>query len=126
MRPKGFKRIKINLCMNKHFIIVNPNSNSSKEAILYLKSQGISHSINSDLSDISSEIKDKIYDGFNDFIVVGGDGTINKFVNNLMKLSKNERKGIRMGIIPSGRANDLARNLGIPMDIKEAIKLAQD
>lgn len=52
-----------------------------------------------------------------DLIVVGGDGTINEVLNGIEDLSR-----VRLGIIPCGSGNDLARGLGIPKDVEQAWK----
>ncbi|MFP1784667.1 lipid kinase [Lonsdalea quercina] len=50
-------------------------------------------------------------------IVGGGDGTLNSASNALMET------GLPLGILPLGTANDLARTLGIPRDIKQAVEV---
>ena len=51
-------------------------------------------------------------------IVCGGDGTI---ASGALAV---EECGLPLGIIPMGTANDLARTLGIPMDLGEAADVA--
>lgn len=43
-------------------------------------------------------------------IVIGGDGTINGVINGIRDFSQ-----VRLGIVPAGSANDLAKGLGIPV-----------
>jgi YegS/Rv2252/BmrU family lipid kinase len=50
-------------------------------------------------------------------VAIGGDGTV-KMVAEIVKETP-----IKMGIIPAGSANGLARELGIPVDVNEAIKV---
>ena len=50
-------------------------------------------------------------------VAAGGDGTVRVVADGLAN------SGIPMGIVPSGTANLLARNLGIPMDEAEAIDI---
>lgn len=50
-------------------------------------------------------------------IVCGGDGTINAAARGLMQT------GLPAGILPMGTANDLARTLGIPTDLKAAAEI---
>ncbi len=107
--------------MHRYFIIVNPYSNNSKEVIYYLRKEGINYFISNQLDNLSESVKSGLKDGYRDFIICGGDGTVNKFVNVIMTLSKRERSLIRIGIVPSGRANDLARFLDIPFDTKKAL-----
>lgn len=58
-----------------------------------------------------------VREGFSIIVGVGGDGTMNEIVNGI------EDNEIICGIIPAGSGNGLARNLGIPMDVSQAIQL---
>lgn len=49
-------------------------------------------------------------------IAVGGDGTINRVVNEIVNAE------LRFGIIPTGSGNGLARELNIPLKIKSAVE----
>ncbi len=53
-------------------------------------------------------------------VAVGGDGTLNEVGSVLMGTS------VKMGIVPIGSGNGLARHLKIPLDAFEAINLAID
>ncbi|MBX2954196.1 MAG: diacylglycerol kinase [Leadbetterella sp.] len=55
--------------------------------------------------------------GVRDFVVAGGDGTVNEVAAVLMNTSA------RMGIIPSGSGNGLARDLGLPLDSEKAMEV---
>ncbi len=57
-------------------------------------------------------------EGFDYVAACGGDGTVNEVVNGLARKSKRPV----LGIIPAGTTNDLARALGIPLQIEEAAK----
>jgi YegS/Rv2252/BmrU family lipid kinase len=50
-------------------------------------------------------------------IAAGGDGTVNEIARTMVHTSST------LGIIPIGSGNGLARDLGIPMDMKKAIEL---
>jgi diacylglycerol kinase (ATP) len=50
-------------------------------------------------------------------VAVGGDGTVNEIARSLI------HTGTALGIVPCGSGNGLARHLGIPVNIKEAILL---
>lgn len=54
-------------------------------------------------------------DGFSLIIAVGGDGTVNEVAKGLL------HSQATMGIIPRGSGNGLARHLGIPMNISQAV-----
>jgi diacylglycerol kinase (ATP) len=51
-------------------------------------------------------------------VAVGGDGTV-KMVAEILK-----NKSIPLAIIPAGSANGMARELGIPLDVNEALEVA--
>lgn len=51
-------------------------------------------------------------------IVLGGDGTVNEALQGIADLSK-----VILGYIPTGSSNDLARDLGISKDPKQALEL---
>lgn len=55
-------------------------------------------------------------EGYTDAIAVGGDGTVNQVASAIQGTS------IRLGIVPIGSGNGLARSLGLSMDIEEVIK----
>lgn len=56
--------------------------------------------------------------GSTDVIVAGGDGTINEAIQGMVGTKA------RLGILPRGTANVLARELGLPMNLHEAIAIA--
>lgn len=57
--------------------------------------------------------------GYDLLLVAGGDGTLNEVVNGIMTLEKKPK----IGYIPTGTVNDVAHLLGIPRNVKKAIKL---
>lgn len=56
--------------------------------------------------------------GVERIVVVGGDGTLHEVVNGL-----DLPASPLLGIAPAGTGNDLARSLGIPLDVSEAIEI---
>src|SRR5262245_129082 len=50
-------------------------------------------------------------------VVAGGDGTLNAVAAGVMEAKR------PMGILPTGTANDLARTLGIPLDLEGALQV---
>lgn len=56
--------------------------------------------------------------GYTTIVAVGGDGTVNEVARGLIKVKKG-----KLGIIPGGTGNDMARSLGIPFDITKAIDM---
>ena len=63
---------------------------------------------------------DAVRRGLDMVIVAGGDGTVNETANTL----SNTRTVL--GIIPLGSGNGLARSLGIPQDVGEALRVIAD
>jgi diacylglycerol kinase (ATP) len=64
--------------------------------------------------DIATE---KVRQGMTTIVAVGGDGTINEVASALVNTH------CRLGIIPAGSGNGLARHLGIPLQVPEALQL---
>lgn len=56
-------------------------------------------------------------DGFDEVIVSGGDGTINEALQGLVGTK------VRLGILPRGTGNVLARELGLPLNVKGATQV---
>ncbi len=63
-----------------------------------------------------------VRDGFEPIIAAGGDGTIGDVVNGIARIRPETHLGT-VGILPLGTANDLAANLGIPLDLGEAARV---
>lgn len=109
--------------MPKHFtIIVNPKTNFSYKAIKYFDANYIDYITNREKRNLIEILQEKIKSGSLDFIICGGDGFINNFVNAFMELPSEKRLLIKVGIIPCGKANDLARALNVPFNIEDAFK----
>lgn len=106
-------------------LIVNPNANNGKASEVikkvskYLKSQAVEFLVyfSENGEDITNITKKLCKDGERQFIVVGGDGTLNHFVNGLIDPSKTN-----FGIIPAGKHNHFARYLNLPQKPIDAIK----
>ena len=64
--------------------------------------------------------KHSVMEGYDRIVAVGGDGTIYEVANGIAGCD------VVMGIIPSGTGNDLARTLGIPLNIEEALAVIID
>jgi diacylglycerol kinase (ATP) len=60
--------------------------------------------------------------GFSPIIAAGGDGAISEVVNGLYRADPQAVLG-PLGVLPLGTANDLAVNLGLPLDINEAARV---
>ena len=61
--------------------------------------------------------------GFDPIVAVGGDGTVHEVANGLLA----SRGAIpRLAVIPIGTGNDFARSVGIPTDLRAAVKVSAD
>jgi diacylglycerol kinase (ATP) len=59
--------------------------------------------------------KEGVEKGFTTIVAVGGDGTVNEVAQGIVHSST------AMGILPKGSGNGLARHLGIPMNLQQAL-----
>ena len=111
--------------MHRIYIILNPVAGSGNgektEAMLMqrLVKKDVTYTIyrttgNENMDEI---IQAAIENGYDSFIVAGGDGTISEVIDQLAG------KDLPMGIIPLGTSSILARESGIPLDIGAAIDL---
>ena len=111
--------------MKEALLIINPVSGTrSKEGLeKYISEQLKQYGINlvaeetksqGDASRIATEgVRARV-----DMVIsAGGDGTVNEIAGAL------SHSGIPLGIIPLGSGNGLARTLGIPQDVGEAVKI---
>ncbi len=73
--------------------------------------------------DIKRFVAEASSDGCKRIIFAGGDGTLKEGAKALMSLAKKDRP--EMAILPMGTANDFARANDIPVDLAEALALAQ-
>lgn len=69
--------------------------------------------------DATRYAKEAAEDNYDFVVSLGGDGTVNETVNGLAPFTNPPK----LGIIPLGTVNDLARSLNIPMKPADAIKL---
>ncbi len=109
-------------------VIVNPKSGTSAKQKLPEKAGDI---LSPDIFDVEviyteyaghgCEIAKKAIEDKVDYVIaVGGDGTVNEVARTLINTD------ITLGIIPLGSGNGLARDLHIPLNIKEALKIIKE
>jgi diacylglycerol kinase family enzyme len=68
--------------------------------------------------DIASEIRKRIAKGQKRFVAAGGDGTIHHVIQALVSTDA------ELAILPIGTVNHMAKDLGVPLDWREAFALA--
>lgn len=113
-------------------VILNPYSNrwNSKarwpETEAALKASGMEFelAVSEHKGHVIDLVEQAARDGFSPIIVSGGDGTIGDAVNGMARAAKSADESLGpLGIMPTGSANDLVYNLGIPVDLIEAAKV---
>jgi len=113
-------------------VILNPYSNRWNSQARWPETQAALKAAGVDFESAISERKGQVTDlaeqaardGFSPIVVAGGDGTIGDAVNGLARAAKFADEPIGpLGIMPTGSANDLADNLGLPKDLGAAAKV---
>lgn len=100
-------------------VVVNPGSRSGAQAIgvagARLSSAGFDLVLSAPCSrhEVGPWIEAHA-EGAQAVVVAGGDGTLNAVAEALVKTK------LPLGVIPAGTANDLARSLGLPLDMEQA------
>lgn len=102
-------------------VIYNPKSGTSGN-LDQIKNAFTHHDIQPTYLPITSRqltrhIKSSAGNSRNIIVAAGGDGTVN-FVANLLHNAK-----AKMGVIPSGTLNHFAKDLGLPLDVKKAVRV---
>jgi len=104
-------------------IILNPNAGSAEQA-------AVLHEVVAKRSEVTLRETNRpgqarefateaVREGYDLIVAAGGDGTINEVVNGLAT----NFAAARLGVIPLGTGNDLARTLAIPETPLEALEL---
>ncbi len=107
-------------------LIANPGAGKAEEsakqlelATRYLQQHGMK--VNVALAKPKEEAtplaKQAVKDGYDIVIAMGGDGTLEAVLRGMVG------RKTPMGIIPTGTANNIAKSLGIPVDMEEACAL---
>lgn len=101
-------------------LIVNTHSRSGRESadaaegLLEDAGIAVARARTDSREDVSRQIRDRA--GAVDLVVVGGgDGTVNAAAPGILDT------GLPLGVLPLGTANDLARTLGLPLDLDGAV-----
>ncbi|MBR2950260.1 MAG: YegS/Rv2252/BmrU family lipid kinase [Lachnospiraceae bacterium] len=112
-----------------YFFIVNPASHSGmgmqlwKQAEAVLQEKKVPYQVffsekSGDITLLAKRLTSGLKDGEErSLVVLGGDGTVNEAVNGIADFEK-----VRFSYIPTGSSNDLARDMGISRDAKEAVE----
>lgn len=106
----------------KILFVVNPAAGKKRKVAVkeFIEShfRGVDHTVAVSFSlGQFEEIKARaLAEQYTDVVACGGDGTVNKVAAFACK------NGLRLGILPLGSGNGLARSVGISMDLKKALR----
>jgi diacylglycerol kinase (ATP) len=64
-----------------------------------------------------------VKEGYKTVIAMGGDGTIEAVMRGVLDITAGRGSKTHFGILPTGTANNIAKSIGIPVDLKEACAL---
>lgn len=99
-------------------VILNPSARGEKARLLKDNLESLSNHASIRLTsgphDASRMARQAVEEGFGTIVAAGGDGTINEIINGLAG------SPTRLGILPLGTVNVLARELGLPLDFESA------
>lgn len=111
---------------NTWVVVANPNAGNGKiaDVLSFLKSESKINDISVEFSflDNPNSIGEKYELGYRQYLIVGGDGTINRIVNIFLNWSKDDFSKLTFALIPFGTGNDFARCLHIPFEAKAAFQ----
>ena len=111
------------------FVIINPVSGNGKGKKVWnnVKNKLAQHfNITSQFTNHSNHdiqiTQDALNKGFRNFIIIGGDGTINKFINGVFSQSEVNPHEITFGVLAIGTGNDWIKTHGISIKAKLAVQ----
>lgn len=112
-------------------IILNPYANrwGAKARLSEVESSLKEANIEYDLAitagakDGTKLAKTAVSENYDAVIAAGGDGTISEVMNGLITAVPGDSPTLPLGILPIGSANDLAKMMGIPLDMPSAVAL---
>jgi YegS/Rv2252/BmrU family lipid kinase len=115
-------------------VIVNPNAGSGRgkkdwvQISGLLTKYGISYkNVFTDCPKHAMQLtRDCIQGGYRNFIVVGGDGTLNEVVNGVFSQNTCSSLEIVLAMITVGTGNDWGKMYGIPHSYEEAIRVIRN
>ena len=111
------------------FVIINPVSGNGKGKKVWnsVKDKLSQHfNITSQFTKHSNHdiqiTHDALNKGFRNFIIIGGDGTLNKFINGVFSQNTINPNQISFGVLAVGTGNDWIKTYKIPKNIHHAVQ----
>ncbi len=118
--------------MNRPHFIINPAASAGRTG----RSQGLLLKLIEDAfpggftleatshqGDATHITRKAIREGVDLIVAVGGDGTMNEVINGFFENGRISNQKAHLGLVCSGTAEDVARNLGLPAGLKDQIGL---
>ena len=109
----------------KSYIIVNPTAGSIADLDVLLKQLRQLNPKNLRLTRSAGEAetvaREAIRAGGDYIIAAGGDGTLNEVINGIA--TSHRPRGVCVGVVPLGTANDFARSIGLPPGVDDNIEI---
>ncbi|MGI6478680.1 MAG: diacylglycerol/lipid kinase family protein [Salinivirgaceae bacterium] len=114
---------------NKYFFLINPNAGNSEGKREWSNILEVINKNNLDLDFAFTEfnghaeqiVLEQIKVGHRNFIIVGGDGTVNEVINAVCKQNEVSSEDISLGIIQMGTGNDWSKYYEFDNDYQKAI-----
>lgn len=110
----------------KFYVIVNPAAGrgdvhkSIPQLHQLLRRAGLDYQlVQTDFPGQATQLARQAGHSFDTVVGVGGDGIMNEIINGVVDTPA------AIGLVPAGTGNDLARTLGIPLDIEKSIAVLQ-
>ena len=97
---------------------INPEAGNAKEARAALEATGGIEVREADPGHLSGAIEQAIREGARRVVVAGGDGTV------AAAASVIAGRDVTLGVLPAGTLNHLAKDLGIPLELEKAARIA--
>lgn len=107
--------------MKRTLVILNPGAGSADghaDVVRLAAEKGVDLRETSGPDDAPAWARDAAGHGYETVVAAGGDGTVHEVVRGLLE----GEGGAALGILPLGTGNDLARSLGIPLELEDAIE----
>jgi YegS/Rv2252/BmrU family lipid kinase len=98
-------------------LLKNINSRKKDIELHFGKVFDISFHISQRSTDSIRLSKKSIDEGTDYLIGVGGDGTLNEVMNGVMLSEKENRKNVKIGLLPTGSGNDFAKSMSLNSDV---------
>lgn len=114
---------------NKFFFLINPNAGNEDgerewpyiSRLLAENNVNFQFAFTERIGHAEEIISEKISSGWRNFVIVGGDGTLNETINAVFKQNSVPTTEINLGLMQMGTGNDWARYYGFDTDYQKVI-----